>query len=487
VQHSASRSTDTRCIALAAIVSSALLCNELCAQSSPAPDIQWSDRQREYLQSKGPIRMCVAPDWMPIEGIDREGRHAGMAADFIRLMARRGGLKIELVPARTWDESFALGQQRRCDFFSLLMDSPSRRSFLDFTTPYLEIPGVIATSVNVPFVAGLEQVLGERLGHMRGFAGIELLRLRHPGIQLVEVDSYEEGLTKVQNGELFGFIGNMMSIGHALQENKIYDVKIAGRIGHDNLMSIATRNDEPMLLEIFQKLVDSIEPAERQAIMNRWIAVRFEQGFDYRLFWRASAVVILVGIITFFWATKLRRLNNELRKANQRLAEVSRLDPLTGLFNRMHFDEIVESTLHLCVRNRLTMTLAVIDLDRFKEINDSFGHPFGDACLRYVADTLSRSFRRDTDTTVRYGGEEFIVISVGGTTPEMIARLETFRRDIEQSPISFDGREASLTVSIGVWSEVPESDEQPERVLKRADAALYEAKRAGRNQLIAAA
>jgi diguanylate cyclase (GGDEF)-like protein len=367
------------------------------------------------------------------------------------------------------------------------MDSPSRRSFLDFTTPYLEIPGVIATSVNVPFVAGLEQVMGERLGHMRGFAGIELLRLRHPGIQLVEVDSYEEGLTKVQNGALFGFIGNMMSIGHALQENKIYDVKIAGRIGHDNLMSIATRNDEPMLLEIFQKLVDSIEPAERQAIMNRWIAVRFEQGFDYRLFWRASAVVILVGIITFFWATKLRRLNNELRKANQRLAEVSRLDPLTGLFNRMHFDEIVESTLHLCVRNRLTMTLAVIDLDRFKEINDSFGHPFGDACLRYVADTLAQSFRRDTDTTVRYGGEEFIAISVGGTTPEMIARLEAFRRDIEQSPVSFDGRQASLTVSIGVWSEVPQADEQPERVLKRADAALYEAKRAGRNQLIAAA
>lgn len=431
--------------------------------------------------------MCVAPDWMPIEGIDREGRHAGMAADFIRLMARRGGLSIELVPAKTWDESFALGQQRRCDFFSLLMDSPSRRSFLDFTTPYLEIPGVIATSVNVPFVAGLEQVMGERLGHMRGFAGIELLRLRHPGIQLVGVDSYEEGLTKVQNGELFGIIGNMMSIGHALQENKIYDVKIAGRIGHDNLMSIATRNDEPMLLEIFQKLVDSIEPAERQAIMNQWIAVRFEQGFDYRLFWRAAAIVILVGVITFFWATKLRRLNDELRKANQRLAEVSRLDPLTGLFNRMHFDEILEATVHLCARNRLTMTLAVIDLDLFKEINDSFGHPFGDACLRHVADTLAKSFRRDTDTTVRYGGEEFIAISVGGTTPEMIERLEAFRRDIEQCAVSFDGREASLTVSIGVWSEVPQVDEQAERVLKRADAALYEAKRAGRNQLIAAA
>jgi len=134
--------------------------------------------------------MCVAPDWMPIEGIDRNGRHDGMAADYIRLMARRGGLNIALVPAKTWEESWALGQRRQCDIFSLLMDSPSRRSFLDFTTPYLEIPGVIATSTNVPFVANLDQVSGKRLGHMRGFAGMELLRTQHPGIQLVAVDSY---------------------------------------------------------------------------------------------------------------------------------------------------------------------------------------------------------------------------------------------------------------------------------------------------------
>jgi ABC-type amino acid transport substrate-binding protein len=311
----------------------ALVCGALSARAQPMTavdparsQVQWSPRELAYLQSRGPIRMCVAPDWMPIEGIDRDGRHTGMAADFIRLMARRGGLNIQLVPAKTWEQSFALGQRRECDIFSLLMDSPSRRSFLDFTTPYLEIPGVIATSVKVPFVMSLDQLKGKRLGHMRGFAGMELLRLQHPGIQLVEVDSYEEGLTKVQDGELFGFIGNMMSIGRVLQENKIYDVKIAGRIGSDNLMSVATRNDQPMLREVFQKLVDSIRPEERQEITNRWIAVRFEQGFDYRLFWEVMGVVALVGIVTLFWATKLRRVNAELRAANERLASISRRD-----------------------------------------------------------------------------------------------------------------------------------------------------------------
>lgn len=448
--------------------------------------VRWSDREITYLRNRGPIRMCVAPDWMPIEGIDRNGRHAGMAADFIQVMASRGGLNIELVPAKSWDESYALGQRRQCDIFSLLMDSPSRRSFLDFTTPYLVIPGVIATSSNVPFVAGLEQVEGERLGHMRGFAGVELLRLQHPGIHLVEVDSYEEGLTKVQNGELYGFIGNMMSIGWVLQQNKIYDVKIAGRIGHDNRMSVATRNDEPILRDVFQKLVDSIDPRERQEITNRWIAVRFEQGFDYRRMWQIVGVFVLVGVVTLFWATKLRRLNAELRAVNERLAETSRRDALTGLYNRMHFDEVIASTRDACFRNGLTMTLALIDLDRFKDINDTFGHPFGDTCLRQVAAVLRKAFDRDTDTTFRYGGEELIVIGAGGTAADMIERLEAFRRAIEQSPITLDNRQSTLTISIGVWSGVPTVTDTPALLLKRADAALYRAKRGGRNQLIVA-
>lgn len=468
-----------RPLALAAFVSLALV-----AQSQER--VQFSPREVAYLKSRGPIRMCVAPDWMPIEGIDRSGRHVGMAADYIQLMARRGGLRIELVPAKTWEESYANGQQRRCDIFSLLMDSPSRRSFLDFTTPYLEIPGVIATSVNVPFIADLEQVQGQRLGHMRGFAGIELLRLQHPGIQLIDVDSYEEGLSKVQNGELFGFIGNMMSIGRVLQENKISDVKIAGRIGHDNLMSVATRNDEPMLHDIFQKLVQSIGPRDRQEITNRWIAVRFEQGFDYRRLWQIVGVFALIGIVTLFWARKLRRVNAELHAVNERLAEINRRDALTGLYNRMHFDQTFAPTLQHCARNGVPLTLAMIDLDHFKEINDTFGHPFGDACLRHAAAILQRSFQRATDTAVRYGGDELIAMIAGGTTAEAIERLEVFRREIERSLIALDSRQSKLTVTIGVWSAIPRFTDDPAQLLKQADAALYRAKRGGRNQMIVA-
>jgi hypothetical protein len=95
-----------RSTALAVCGSLALLCAALPGRAATAVDparatVRWSERELAYLQGRGPIRMCVAPDWMPIEGIDGQGWHTGMAADFIRLMARRGGLNIELVRTKT--------------------------------------------------------------------------------------------------------------------------------------------------------------------------------------------------------------------------------------------------------------------------------------------------------------------------------------------------------------------------------------------------
>jgi polar amino acid transport system substrate-binding protein len=152
----------------------------------------------------------------------------------------------------------------------------------------------------------------------------------------------------------------------------------------------------------------------------------------------------------------------------------------------MHFDDVIGATMHLCARNALTMTLAMIDLDRFKDINDAYGHPFGDACLRHVATLLRTTFRRDTDTAIRYGGEELAVVNAGTPSAEMLERLETFRQHVDQSVVALDGVQSRLTLSIGVWSGVPGPTDDPQRILERADTALYQAKRSGRNRIVVA-
>ncbi|HRQ66507.1 MAG TPA: diguanylate cyclase [Xanthomonadaceae bacterium] len=446
--------------------------------------VELTAAERAYLEAKGPIRACVATDWAPMESVDGSGRHIGIGADFLRLMAERGGFELAIVHGAHWAETVEIARRRECDIFSMAMASPERMVYMDFTDPYVVIPSVVATRTEAPYIASIEAVLDKPLGHMRGFAGLELLRARYPGIRLVEVDSYEEGLARVQARELYGMVGNMASISMTLQQNKIADLKIAGWVGIDSRMSVGTRNDEPELGRIFRKLVDSIEPQDSQAIMNRWLAVRFEQGFDYRLFWRAMAVVLLIAIVVTVWLRQLRRLNRQLREANDRLAEAGRRDALTGLHNRLYLDQKLEHCLRACRRHGLPLALAVIDLDHFKDINDRYGHPFGDASLRHLAGILTAIFRRDTDLTARYGGEEFIVL-LEGTAPEDAAgQLEALRRSVESTPVEFDGRSAQLTVSIGLYAAVPQPGDDAMTLLKAADEALYRAKAAGRNRLV---
>ncbi|MBK7144582.1 MAG: diguanylate cyclase [Xanthomonadales bacterium] len=459
----------------------------LCLLAGPllaATGIDWTDEERTYLQAKGTIRFCVDPDWPPLEQIDGQGRHVGMAADFLALMASRGQLTLELVATADWTQSLERVQRGDCDLLSLANATPEREVYLDFTRPYLELPIVVVTRADVQHIASIVQVADRPLGILKGFAAQELFRAKYPGIRLVEIDSYANGFGRVQSGELFGVLGNMASMGHLMQQNKVLDLKIAGWTGEQAQLGIATRKDEPMLAQVFDKLVQSIGPRDTQAIMNRWLAVRFEQGFDYRLFWRTLIIAALVAGLILAWAITLRRFNRRLRDANARLAEANRRDALTGLHNRIHLDHELPLRLRLCSRNRLGLTVAMVDVDHFKRINDSFGHPFGDASLQHVARLLAQSFRRESDLVARYGGEEFIVVIVGTTADEAMAQLEAFRGLVQRSPILFAGEQAGLTVSIGLHASVPLASETPERLIQLADAALYQAKREGRDRVV---
>jgi diguanylate cyclase (GGDEF)-like protein len=449
-----------------------------------AAAIEWTGEERAWLETKGTLRYCVDPDWPPLEEIDAQGRHVGMAADFLALMARRGGLDLRLLPTANWSESLERVRRGDCDLVSLANATPEREAFLEFTAPYLELPIVVVTRADVPHIANVVQVADRPLGILKGFAAQELFRLKYPGIHLVEIDSYADGFGRVQSGELFGVLGNMASMGMLLQQNKVLDLKIAGWTGEQAELAVGTRRAEPMLARVFERLVRSIEPRDTQEIMNRWLAVRFEQGFDYRLFWRTLIIALIGGGLILAWAITLRRLNAKLSLANARLAEANRRDPLTGLHNRIHLDHELPVRLHLCSRNRLALAVAMIDIDHFKRINDEHGHPFGDAALRHVARMLAQGFRRDSDLVVRYGGEEFIVVIAGASSAEAEAQLEALRTELGREVFEFAGRQSRITVSIGLHVEQPSIDESPEHLIERADTALYQAKRDGRDRVV---
>ena len=217
---------------------------------------------------------------------------------------------------------------------------------------------------------------------------------------------------------------------------------------------------------------------------NQWLKVQFSQQIDDKLWWQLIITVLLLGLLGALAYLKLRALNLALQQANQELERRSQHDPLTGLYNRQYFDQQLQQALALCQRQQLPMTLAMIDLDHFKQVNDECGHLFGDQCLKQFASLLQASFQRPQDILVRYGGEEFILISIGTPQASMQKLLQAFIGQIAATPVLWEQQSRCCTISIGAFCQVPAAGLTARQLLQLADTALYQAKHQGRDQLV---
>ena len=182
---------------------------------------------------------------------------------------------------------------------------------------------------------------------------------------------------------------------------------------------------------------------------------------------------------------ELDHLNDRLEQANTQLEKISVEDSLTGLYNRRFFDMKLDEQLHLAKRSKTSLALIMIDLDNFKEVNDTMGHVIGDRYLQRIASILGDTLQRSTDFACRYGGDEFIIMmydnSIDGT--RMVA--ERIRETVRNMVLvdEYSGQKIQGTVSIGIISTIPPMDADGDTYLEAVDKAMYQAKNAGRNRI----
>lgn len=167
---------------------------------------------------------------------------------------------------------------------------------------------------------------------------------------------------------------------------------------------------------------------------------------------------------------------------HEEIYQMSVLDSLTGVHNRRYFMDFLERELASAQRHRNPLTVVMMDLDSFKQINDVRGHLCGDTVLREVADRIKPRIRRE-DLFARYGGEEFGAILTITALEGGVRFAESLRNIVARRPFNFDGEEFGVTVSLGVATTLDEPKIEPELLIQRADQQLYEAKRAGRNRV----
>lgn len=264
-----------------------------------------------------------------------------------------------------------------------------------------------------------------------------------------------------------------------------------------------------VLLDVIMPGIDGYETAKRMRQLERdgeWTPILFltartsdedlERGIavggDDYLVKPVSEIVLTAKVRAMQRIAQMRYslvvLTRRLDEANRELIRLSSVDGLTGISNRRQFDEFLAREWSRGVRGASPMSLLMCDVDFFKQYNDHYGHPAGDECLKTVARVLKTGVHRPADMVARYGGEEFVVVLPDTDAAGAQSVAEELRAALENLAIPHEGSSLGLvTISIGVACSVPQHKSgTAEQLIADADAALYLAKQAGRNQVLVA-
>jgi diguanylate cyclase (GGDEF)-like protein len=441
------------------------------AAETPLPDIKFTPQEQAYLERVGAIKMCVDPDWVPFEWINEQGRHEGIAADLVQLVAHRVGLRIELFPVKSWDESLAAAKAKQCQILSFLNQTPERDKWLIFTDPIFYDQNIIITREEHPYIGDPRGLSDHSVAVPSGTMIEERLRANYPDLKIVTTNSESEAIALVSERKADMTIRSLIVAAYAIKKEGLFNLKIAGQIPeYSNKLRIGVLKEETLLRDILDKGVKTITAQEREAIANKYVAISVYQGIDYTLIWQIILGGGFVILVVLYWNRKLTALNQELER-------LSITDRLTGLFNRLKLDDVFDSEIQRSLRYGQPFSVILLDIDHFKQVNDTHGHQVGDQVLIAVAKILAINSRR-TDFVGRWGGEEFMVICPHTDQMGAMALAENLRQILQSHDFPVVRQK---TASFGVTTYQP--GDHPNSMVARADEALYEAKRKGRNRV----
>lgn len=243
--------------------------------------------------------------------------------------------------------------------------------------------------------------------------------------------------------------------------------------------------DEQRIMETATSILSSIEVLKWPNGESSWVSVS-----KYPLYDDNGNIIGTWGVSRDITAQKraeqeLENLNNQLNELNKNLQSLSVIDPLSGLYNRRHFSEIMQNTFDDYKRKILNgvntnFSVCVSDIDLFKNVNDSYGHLTGDDIIKHVGNIIKNKIR-DTDIAFRYGGDEFVILFHGIDKKDAWEIAERLNNAIMETPMICSGGKINITISMGI-SSIDEAIDVND-LLDKADKRLYLSKRNGRNMI----
>ncbi len=433
--------------------------------------VELTQEEKDYLENTGSIKVCVDPDWYPFEHLNDKGEHEGIAADLLRLVAERAGVRLEIVKTASWDESIQASKDKKCQILSFLNQTPKREEWLLFTQPYFTDVNVFVTRNEHSFIADPASLTNEIIVFPEGTAMEELVRNNYPNLSVINTKTEKDAFILVSENKADMTMRSLIIAAYAIRKEGLFNLKIAGQLpNYTNKLRIGIIQSEPLLVNILNKGIGVITNQDREQIVNRHISIEIKGRVDYKLIFQITAFLGLLTAVSLYW-------NYKLNKLNDRLIKIAQTDVLTGLYNRTKLNEQFHLEHARAVRYGRPFAVIMLDIDHFKKINDSFGHLIGDKVLIEFA-SLAQKCVRSCDIIGRWGGEEFLVLCPETELDDAVLIAERIRQSVKNYQFASGHL---LTISAGVAALI--RDDTEDSLLQRADTALYEAKNSTRDRV----
>lgn len=555
--------------------------------------------EQAWLAKHPVIRVGIDRDFAPFEWINEKNQYLGMTADYMALIENSLGVRFQIIKDKTWQETLDMAKKGQLEMLSNANDTPERRAYLNFTSSYINSPIVIISDGRYGFIGELEELKGKKVAIESGYFMQDILQRDYPEIQLIPTKNEIEALKLLADETADAYVGDGISLNFIIQQEGLLNLRFSGQTQYRSQHRIAVTKDNPELLSILSKALNSISSEERNQILRRWMGLQIEQGLKRELVFSYLLIAFIIGLLFIYWIYRLRKevlarknaetelrailetepecvkvvdsdgillqmnqagltmveaeddpsqainqkvidfivpedrpafeqmsaevLNGkevtlefqinglkgtrrymeshavpftdkttgktavlavtrditEKKKADNLIWTQANFDALTHLPNRRLFLDRLEQSMKASSREKKRLALLFIDLDRFKEVNDSLGHHMGDILLIEAGQRIKNCVRA-SDTVARLGGDEFTVIlpelaevfDVSSVALNIIKSLrETYHLGEEQAYVS-----ASIGITI-----YPDDAQSIHDMLKNADQAMYAAKQAGRN------
>ncbi len=423
------------------------------------------------------IRCISTTNWAPFNLI-KDDKVVGLGIDYWDIIADKLHIDKSCESVSSFSELLGEIKSKEADLTISTSATKEREKYAAFSKSYVSFPVVIATKKGVDYTPDISSIKDKTFALVKNHTATKMLLAKIPNLHYIETKNLEDALKLVESSKVYGTAEILPVLAYTINKKNFNNLEITGSTDLEFPVKFMIRKDYQELLPMINRVIDSIDKQTRKKIYDRWISVNMKNGYSKHQVNKFALIGGGVLILFALWVALLLLQIKKRKKAEKDLDRLANYDKLTSIYNRHKIDTFLTKQMEIAKRYKRPLSIIFFDIDKFKTINDTYGHKAGDKILQELTALISK-YIRESDVFGRWGSEEFLVISPETDLQSSKVLAEKLRKNIEEYHFT---EVENVTCSFGViaLSEVDTLDE----AMTKVDKLLYIAKESGRNRVV---